>query len=66
MEVIQRASGKWVIIHALREIAQEFDSESAAWSWADANIDDQFTCTPNWYSAPLVYKTAAPESFQSH
>lgn len=60
MDVMQKASGKWIIVHAGREVAKDFDAEADAWSWADANIDDQITCTPNWLSPPLGYRTPEP------
>jgi hypothetical protein len=37
------------------EVAQDFDSEDAAWSWADRNIDDQMFDDPNhFFSATCV------------
>ncbi len=62
MEVIQRHSGQWVIVHAAREIAKDFDTEAEAWAWADCNIDDQIYCTPNRLSASLLYRTPEPNS----
>jgi hypothetical protein len=61
MEVLQRVDGRWIIIHAAREIANDFDSEAAAWSWADENVDDQVLCTPNRLSAPLEYRSPTPD-----
>lgn len=60
MDVLQKSTGKWAIIHAAREIAQDFDTEAQAWSWADEFVDDQVTCTPNRHSPPLVYRTPEP------
>jgi hypothetical protein len=60
MDVIQKSDSKWVIIHAAREVAKDFDSEADAWSWADGHIDDQVTCTPNWLSNPLDYRSPEP------
>jgi len=37
MDVVRSESGKWVIIHAGREVDKDFDSESDAWRWADRN-----------------------------
>jgi hypothetical protein len=59
MDIIQKSSGRWVIIHALREIAKDFDSEAAAWAWADEQIDDQIFCTPNKLSTVLEYRNPA-------
>lgn len=57
MDVLQKSGGKWVIIHATREVAKDFDTEIDAWSWADENIDDQVLCTPSRLSAPLEYRS---------
>jgi hypothetical protein len=57
MDVLQKSSRKWAIIHDGREIDEDFDTEAAAWSWADENVDDQVTCTPNWLAPPLKYRT---------
>lgn len=61
MDVLQRADGRWIIIHAAREIAKDFDSAESAWLWADENVDDQVLCTPNRLSAPLEYRSPAPD-----
>lgn len=60
MDIFQKSDGKFVIIHAGREVAKDFENEAAAWSWADGNIDDQVLCTPNQLSAPLEYRTPLP------
>lgn len=60
MDVIQKSGGRWAIIHASKEIDADFDTEAAAWSWADHNIDDQVFDGPNWLAAPLVYRTPTP------
>jgi hypothetical protein len=60
MDVFRKSDGKFAIIHAGREIAKDFETEDAAWSWADANVDDQVLCTPNRLSAPLKYRTVLP------
>lgn len=56
LEVLQNQQGRWIIIHGGKEIAEDFDSEAAAWRWADENIDDQVFCRPNRYSPPLHYR----------
>jgi hypothetical protein len=61
MDVLQKSGGKWVIIHAGREVAKDFDTESDAWAWADGHIDDQVACTPNWFADPLEYRGPAPD-----
>lgn len=60
MDVLKRADGQFVIIHAGREVAKDFDTEAAAWSWADHHIDDQVFDGPNWLAEPLVYRTPQP------
>lgn len=60
MDVVRKYDGRWVIIHAAREIAKDFDTEDAAWSWADENVDDQVFCSPNRLSEPLEYRTPVP------
>jgi hypothetical protein len=60
MDVLQKSDGKFVIIHAGREVAKDFETETDAWSWADGNVDDQVLCTPNWLSPPLEYRTPLP------
>jgi hypothetical protein len=60
MDILRKSDGKFVIIHAGREVAKDFETEDSAWSWADANVDDQVLCTPNRISAPLEYRTAEP------
>jgi hypothetical protein len=61
MDVLQKSNGKWVIIHAAREVAKDFDTEADAWSWADEYVDDQVTCTPNWLAEPLEYRSPKPD-----
>ena len=58
MDICKNEHGKWMIVHGGREIAQDFDSEDAAYTWADHNIDDQVFDRPNWFSAPLSYRRA--------
>jgi hypothetical protein len=53
MDVERDHSGRWRIIHAGREVAEDFESEDEAWAWADKNIDDQMFDAPNHYSPPL-------------
>lgn len=60
MDILQKSDGKFVIIHAGREVAKDFETETAAWSWADENVDDQVLCTPNRLSAALEYRTPLP------
>lgn len=60
MDILRKSDGKFAIIHGGREIARDFETEDAAWSWADANVDDQILCTPNRLSAPLEYRTPLP------
>lgn len=60
MDVLRKSNGTFVIIHAGREVAKDFETEDAAWSWADENVDDQLLCTPNQLSAPLEYRTPLP------
>lgn len=57
MEILKNASKRWVIVHAGREIAQEFETESEANAWADKWIDDQVFDGPNSFSPPLTYRT---------
>jgi hypothetical protein len=57
MDVLQKTGGRWVIIHGGREIAEDFEAEAGAWSWADKFVDDQITCGPNWLAPPLRYRT---------
>jgi hypothetical protein len=59
MDVLQKSTGAFVIIHAGREVAKDFETENDAWSWADDNIDDQVFCSPNRLSVPLQYRTPA-------
>jgi hypothetical protein len=61
MDVFQKSGGMWVIIHAAREVAKDFDSEAEAWTWADEHIDDQVFCTPNQISDPLEYRSPKPD-----
>jgi len=60
MDVIQKSSGGWAIVHAGKEVDEDFDSEASAWSWADHHIDDQVFDGPNWFSEPIAYRTPAP------
>jgi hypothetical protein len=60
MDIIRKSDGKFVIIHAGREVSKDFETENDAWTWADANVDDQVLCTPNRLSPPLAYRTPEP------
>lgn len=60
MDIFRKADGRFVIIHAGREVAKDFETEHDAWAWADANVDDQVLCTPNRLSPTLAYRTATP------
>ncbi len=55
MEVFQH-DNLWAIAHAGNVVAKRFTSESAAWEWADMNIDDQVFDAPNHFSPPLDYE----------
>jgi hypothetical protein len=61
MDVVRGKNGKYVIIHAGREVDKDFDTEGEAWHWADANIDDQVFDDPNWFTdKPISYRTPPP------
>ena len=56
MNVEKRDGCTYVIIHAGKEIDEDFNEEIDAWEWADKNIDDQVFDTPNRLSPPLKYR----------
>lgn len=56
MDVFHKAAGQWVIVHAGKEIDQDFRSEEEAWAWADKHVDDQVFDEPNDFSPPLQYR----------
>lgn len=58
MDIVEH-KGKWVIIHAGKEVAETFDTEADAWTWADKHIDDQVFDGPNDYSPPLTYRPSS-------
>jgi hypothetical protein len=58
VSIISR-DGYWVIIHGGREVAETFESEQAAWAWADEFVDDQVFGSPNRFAPPLVYRELA-------
>lgn len=61
MDVIKNHSGRWIIIHAGKEVAQDFETEAEAWKWADHNIDDQVFDGPNEFTqTQIVYRTPGP------
>lgn len=63
MDIVRGKNGKWVIIHAGREVDQDFDTENDAWKWADANIDDQVFDDPNSFTpTPIRYRTPSPDT----
>lgn len=53
---IEKIDGKWRINHAGKLVTKKFETEDAAWYWADGNIDDQVFDTPNCLAPPLVYE----------
>lgn len=57
MEVVRNHSGRWIIMHAGKEVSEVFETERAAYSWADKNIDDQVFDDPNSFSPPITYRT---------
>lgn len=61
MEIFRNHSGRWIIMHGGKEVVENFESENAAYSWADRNIDDQVFDEPNWFSPPIAYRTSGPQ-----
>jgi len=57
MEIERNQSGRFVIMHGGREVAEEFETEDDAWRWADRHIDDQVFDGPNDFSPPIHYRT---------
>jgi hypothetical protein len=55
MQIVEH-NGVWIIRHGGREIAEDFETEDEAWSWADANVDDQVFDSPNHHYPPLRYR----------
>lgn len=57
MKIVERSPGQFEIIHAGKTVdAPNFTTEAEAWSWADANIDDQMFDSPNTLADPLRYR----------
>jgi hypothetical protein len=55
MDIQKAKNGKWMIIHAGKFVNRTFETEEAAWTWADSNIDDQVFDGPNCLAPPIVY-----------
>lgn len=51
--ILQGTDGKWFIRSPGYEDYGAFATADDAWSWADDNIDDQFSGRPNWIADEL-------------